>query len=422
MRLKLVPALNLFVCFIYATGTLCSSFENTFPLFRNLRGHQGHYRRLLPRQPLFGTDFTVCPQNCSHVGADPNLWSFYPDIQRLSGCQEPLALDFSVHTALNDSTKITPLRACVVDASIGDSKYTRHTQKNSSCGLKLSELHVEALWRINTRGAWDSNMTGHAAAAAHYFSEILASRNGDCQPIATFYRSPWVAAGFLIGRQLLTQDVSTSALQRVHAHIQHVGFGDRIIGQVCDVLGLGSEFTMGIVITKDLDLTFVQHTIKAWAEGKCVPVDADAGTQTNVTFLVPNTHPTVNTSTTNLNSTLRTRSDCLPTQVMPGESCDVLPGKCGISLTDFLRYNSFRSDDCYKLQAGQHVCCSAGSLPDFSPKSNPDGSCASYIVPSLHDCSTIAHDMSITIQQIEDFNSQTWGWRGCENLWSGFNM
>lgn len=71
---------------------------------------------------------------------------------------------------------------------------------------------------------------------------------------------------------------------------------------------------------------------------------------------------------------------------------------------------------CSTLQPGQHVCCTSGTLPNYAPQPNSDGSCSAYNVVAGDTCSQIAASHSITIANIENWNSQTWGWQGCALL------
>jgi hypothetical protein len=60
---------------------------------------------------------------------------------------------------------------------------------------------------------------------------------------------------------------------------------------------------------------------------------------------------------------------CEAIQVESGDSCAALATKCGITPTEFTKYNP-GSSFCAKSIPKQHVCCSSGSLSDFSPKPN----------------------------------------------------
>ncbi len=122
-----------------------------------------------------------------------------------------------------------------------------------------------------------------------------------------------------------------------------------------------------------------------------------------------------------LSGVLTPRADCTTVQVVSGDTCASLATKCGISGATFTQYNP-SSTLCSTLQPFQHVCCSSGTLPDFAPKPNADGSCASYNVKTDDSCAAIAAAHSLTVNQLIGFNSQTWGWNGCTILWVGIRI
>ncbi len=63
-----------------------------------------------------------------------------------------------------------------------------------------------------------------------------------------------------------------------------------------------------------------------------------------------------------------------------------------------------------------------GTLPDLTPKPNPDGTCAAYLVKDGDYCAKIASEHSLTVDKVEGFNKKTWGWTGCNRLQVGVNM
>ncbi|KAK0662496.1 family 18 putative glycoside hydrolase [Cercophora samala] len=105
---------------------------------------------------------------------------------------------------------------------------------------------------------------------------------------------------------------------------------------------------------------------------------------------------------------------CQTEKVVSGDGCWALADRCGITQERLLLLNG--PNLCSSLQIDQHVCCSEGDLPDFSPQPNPDGSCHTYTVQANDNCWDIAAAHYITTQQINDFNLNTWGWAGCANL------
>jgi hypothetical protein len=71
------------------------------------------------------------------------------------------------------------------------------------------------------------------------------------------------------------------------------------------------------------------------------------------------------------------------------------------------------------VAVGEPACCSAGTLPDLAPQQNADGSCATYTVQPGDFCSLIASKNTVTIDDIENFNTETWGWQGCGDVQLG---
>lgn len=110
------------------------------------------------------------------------------------------------------------------------------------------------------------------------------------------------------------------------------------------------------------------------------------------------------------------RADCKTASVGTGDSCGTLATKCGISATDFAKYNPDKTL-CSSLNPGQRVCCSDGSLPDVRPKKNGDGSCTSYKTKSGDTCASIATANGLRPEDISKFNDKnTWGWAGCDRI------
>ncbi len=104
--------------------------------------------------------------------------------------------------------------------------------------------------------------------------------------------------------------------------------------------------------------------------------------------------------------------------VQPGDGCGTLAARCGITGAQFTEYNPSPTL-CSTLQPRQPVCCSTGSVPDLTPKPNPDGTCATHLVVPGDSCWDIADKNYITVDKIEQWNLKTWGWEGCAGLKEG---
>lgn len=80
------------------------------------------------------------------------------------------------------------------------------------------------------------------------------------------------------------------------------------------------------------------------------------------------------------------------------------------------------STECSTLAIGEHVCCTAGTLPDLAPQPSANGNCFPYLVVSGDSCSALAATYDMTIEQLESYNNNTWGWDGCGNLLADYNI
>ncbi|KAK7041727.1 hypothetical protein VNI00_009016 [Paramarasmius palmivorus] len=109
---------------------------------------------------------------------------------------------------------------------------------------------------------------------------------------------------------------------------------------------------------------------------------------------------------------------CLP-QIARQQHFDIYT-RAGITAAQFSSYNP--GLDCSKLQIGQKVCVSPGSLPSNAPGPSPNGTCFEYFVQPNDNCFGIATKFTITVDQIEEWNKNTWKWKGCSGLQVGLAM
>lgn len=119
-----------------------------------------------------------------------------------------------------------------------------------------------------------------------------------------------------------------------------------------------------------------------------------------------------------VNNVEKRDNTCSYVLVVSGDSCATLASECGITAAELSQYNP-SSTLCSTLAIGEPICCSAGSTPDLSPKPGLDGLRYSYTVKSGDYCALLAQEYYITTDDIEKYNSETWGWMGCSNLQLG---
>ncbi|GMG12973.1 unnamed protein product [Aspergillus oryzae] len=302
-------------------------------------------------------------------------------------------------------------------------------------GLNSSAQNV-TLQRIEYDGASGDSLV--AAGAVFHIQRYLEQNVEQDNNVIMFSTSGNATVGFFGGALMDTQRMATSLLPELIRHITHDGFSNGVLEQICGTRRNAHE-VWGIMVSFSASMSTVQETVRTWSQGKCVtPISPMAGVTSFHSAMIPTTafnrRPRVLNART---PTLQRRAECSTIKVLEGDSCGTLANRCGVSGADFEKYNT-QSNLCSSLQPGQHVCCSAGTLPDFRPKPNPDGSCATYTVLVDESCKSIATANSITLGDLEEFNKKTWGkfslllkqcpvqrscglvgWNGCGTLWQG---
>ncbi|SPQ21569.1 e2cb8c7a-6b71-4cba-a482-675fd0a9b2df [Thermothielavioides terrestris] len=383
-------------------------------------------------QPPFGRfpfgasipDVDPCPPGCSVAGPNPANWSVYHNLDQLQGCKYTLFYEFSLADGVIDDPN-TPHRIYACTSHGADWA----NLPNSTAGT-IPAKHVAATYEIG----WSSGGDPFAAAEIQILSkqmrQYLASGYGATKRAAIlFARLGRGVVGLYIGKGLQNEGVGSVALKTLEDSIpslsQEPVVASSLGMQLCKP-GDDGDHIFGFIATSNASFAPVQEALKSWSNAECLSFEKTKNVS-GLAFLVTPSAANTTAGNTTLSSTfgsrglrsrrLSTRGDCRTIQVVSGDGCASLASKCGISGADFMKYNP-QPDLCSTLQPLQHVCCSDGTLPDFRPKPNPDGSCATYTVAPGDTCAGIAAANSLTVDELDAFNSQTWGWMGCPTLWS----
>ncbi|KAF5360156.1 hypothetical protein D9758_011368 [Tetrapyrgos nigripes] len=114
-------------------------------------------------------------------------------------------------------------------------------------------------------------------------------------------------------------------------------------------------------------------------------------------------------------------ADCKTATVgQPFSTCFDIFTNAGITADQFASFNP--GIDCSLIQPGQKVCVSSGTLPSNAPPPNQNGTCAMYTTIPEDSCSKIAIKFDITVAHIEEWNQNTFKWKGCASLQRDFTM
>lgn len=368
----------------------------------------------------------ACPARCSVAGSNPSNWSVFHSLYQIQSCPQAVFYEFSIYDGVDDPHTLHRIHACAsygpdwtnlpnsatdhVDAHVlNDTAYEIGWQSESASRLAVTD--VRTLLR-QTR---------------QYLENGYAATHGI---VLLFARSGKASVGLYIGKGLQKEGTGSFALSFLHDNIPFLNIsGGDLSMQLCPS-GNGADYIFGLMATSNATFGPVQTALKSWSNGQCyafgngiVKTVAGPAFYTTPPLLPhnvtdPNTDNGTFTTGPSFRRHLLPRSECRMIQVDPGDGCTSLAAKCGISGDAFTRYNP-APNFCATLQPHQRVCCSVGALPDSIPIPNADGSCVTYTVQANDNCAGIAAANSLTVDQLIDFNKNTWAWNGCSPIWVG---
>ncbi|KAJ8126287.1 hypothetical protein O1611_g7351 [Lasiodiplodia mahajangana] len=374
-----------------------------------------------------------CPQPCT---VDPGQWYVYHSLDRLAKCDGTLLLDFALANPLNDSSSPVSIAACTAnleDISLpitdGTCVYSGISQKETNSSLEL-----------RSSGSSSASVAS-VVAALKQLETYSALTSASCNETINFAKSGSVAVGIYAGSRLANQGLVSSVIAQLSTHVKSEGnLPEELLVQLCE--NHSARYSLGIYISTNSDLSAAQHAVQSWKNNTCVTsVDATVDTAwQKVSYLIPSrlgsNSSTVNSTIPSSNSSiisnkaafprsdagkLGIRDTCSTVQVVAHDTCATLAAECGITPAEFTDYNP-SSTLCSTLVPGQHVCCSSGTLPDYTPSPYANGTCYTYTVITDDTCAALAASHDITVDDIETWNANTWGWYGCSKLLAGYNI
>lgn len=338
----------------------------------------------------FEAALNACPIPCD--GATRN-WTVYTSMDRLNACDQPMLLDFAFHFALDDPRTVPKLLTCTpgdVNANSkrsgslihphgphGASHMRFHNKRSPSTCISGREgkvslsLNMDSIPGTAASGDLDS-ILDHVQS---YFAD-----GSNCDTTNLFGYLNGAAVGIYSGVAIDNAQSTSSLIQRLRDQIPKGDIPKSVTMQHCHGAH-NADYIFGFAVDTTGNLAAVQKSVSAWSSAQCV---GSAGANTEVigdaTVLEsPLSTMPINSSTVQARSALTRRGDCETVRVHSRDLCGDLASKCGIPMSEFMKYNS-GDDFCRNLAVGQRVCCTSGTLPDIRPKPNDDGSCASYKV------------------------------------------
>jgi len=397
-------------------------------------------------------EFHPCPIPCTDQL--PQNWTVYTDIDRLALCNEPMLFDFNIYNPVVDPETPTKIRVC--NAGDGDaSKVGPSLVNGTSKGVTTSAVprNAAAAWTacaaaaLETKAALQFAKQGPGMGKEDDIANVLHQlehyyATAECESTLMFGSAGGIIAGLYIGSGMGRGTVS-SAIKGLQDSIKAGGSAQTIVSQLCGDQRPKTN-TFGVAVSATGNITAIQNAVKSWNNAGCVTGLESTNELAGTTIwetpfeLVGNGTIANGTSSNGTvanfirrgisrlrnagRAELARRGMCTTRTVESGDGCDTLAKKCGISPSDFTKYNP-DSELCSGLQPGMLVCCSAGGMDDLIPKKGADGICATYHVISGDNCAAIAGRNGIKVKDIEKYNNKTtWGWYGCDKLMVDMNI
>ncbi|KAL1853192.1 hypothetical protein VTK73DRAFT_9058 [Phialemonium thermophilum] len=382
-----------------------------------------------------------CPAWCGATGPDPQGWDVFQSLQAFESCDKSILFDFAIHNPVEPMLVGQKIRAC----SVWGGDFALHAHPAAVNPLQQLQPQNVTLEKASLIAPGHAGEPVERLVAVRTLQRYVAAA---ADPLTTstivFATSGRTVVGLYIGAAIDTPQTAASILEAVSRDVRLDDTSLQTTVQLCGS-DRNADQTLGFVSVADGNVAAAHDAVRAWASGQCL-----RGTNTTSSValegwrvfpagpasIANHAQPTVAGAggdaapPSALPASLRGgavrgraphlhgRSSCKTTQVVSGDGCASLAKRCGISAADFTKFNPSKTL-CSTLQPGQHVCCSSGSLPDFKPKPNHDGSCAQYTIVSGDSCSAIAGAHSLSISDLETFNKKTWGWSGCALLYVG---
>ncbi|KAJ4424540.1 hypothetical protein N0V82_000864 [Gnomoniopsis sp. IMI 355080] len=382
-----------------------------------------------------------CPQPCV---ADTKNWFVYHSLDRLAACNGTMLLDFALFQSISELGSPTSVAACVanLDTATSSSDKASCPQHN---GVSQKDVTASLELRSSSASFASSSTAVNDAVDALTQLQAFSTLSGaSCNDTINFAVSGTVAIGVYAGAKLTSQALVSSVLGQLTTYLQSQSrMPQELLVQLCD--NYSARYSLGIYITTSSDLSSAQVAVQSWKRNTCVTsLDGEVDAKwLEISYQTPSLLGSNSTSLSNTStilgtdsSTLASRSssssrvdgkldardtDCTTVQAVSGDSCASLAAECGITAAEFTEYNP-SSTLCSSLVAGEHVCCSAGTLPDYSPSPYENGTCYTYLVQAGDSCSSLAAAYDITSDDIETWNEGTWGWYGCSDLLAGYTI
>lgn len=367
--------------------------------------------------PGYRGSSSLCPERCSVAGPNTGNWSVYGDFRQIKRCDQTMFYDFSLHDPVDEAGVSHRIQAC---SSFGPdfSMIPRETMRIAAAETESVNVEFEVGWWEEGYGLATSGIKSIVKQIRKYVDRGHGA--ADDNPFIIYGQSGSATLGIYIGQGLLNQGLTESALKVFEDNLANFNVSSPTLAmQLCQP-EYDASHIFGVMVTSNGTFSAIQTAMRSWTNATCLSYAGSttfAGTAQFSTPLLSSSSANHSVGSPSLAARylIHRADECSTVQVEAGNLCGDLAAKCGISVSDLQKYNP-GSDFCTSLRVKQHVCCSSGDLPDFRPIPNEDGSCKAHKVQKDEDCSTISAEYALTMDELDEYNQNTWGWSGCDPL------
>lgn len=378
-----------------------------------------------------------CPPSCSKVLGDTSAWYLYGGFNTLrQACNRTMLLDFALFNPVDKQNSQIAISACAAPYnSFQESTLQARSSSTSSCAKDgVSRTNTTSSLQLSRSGASSSTSLTEVTASLDLLRNFYLSHDSGCNETIKFASSGNAVVGVFAGSGFADQGVLNIALEKLRGDLLGSGaVAEQTVVQLCS--NSTARYNFGIYVATDGNFGPVQHALQSWKNGGCVDIKAGIMDWQTVTFASP---LALNSSLGRNNTTAihhkfsgghgsRVRSSstdltgqedgCNAITVAAGDDHDTLARECGITSTEFAKYNpSLPTSNGFQM--GQLVCCGtrvvAGAKNAVSliaaPQADGNGYCYAYTVKTGDNCASLSASYGVTNDDIEEWNKETWGW------------
>ncbi|KAJ5146492.1 uncharacterized protein N7515_001056 [Penicillium bovifimosum] len=345
--------------------------------------------------------YNPCPERCAISGPKQGNWSVYPDFRQIKKCKEAMFYSFGLYDPVDDRDMKHKIHAC---SSFGPDFSTIPASNVRVASGEAIDVEFEVGWWQEGFGLATSGLRSLVKQIRQYADN---GHGATDRPFIIYGQSGQATIGLYIGQGLLNQGLSQSALKMFQDNLGNfTDTSPSLAMQLCEK-NYDSAHIFGIVGSSDGQFTSIQNRLQSWANGTCLSFEESTRLPGSATFTTPpiqsnRTVSSAEVSPTSVATKLGARAECRTIQAEFGTACPELAVMCGISAADFTKYNP-----------GSTFCSDGSPSSTFAVPREPFPISALTKTMMVH-----AFQYSITKEEIQEFNKNTWGWSNCDPLFA----